>query len=182
MDSPAPFLKKSKQKFSGFTLIEMLVVITLTGILFGIGLTSYNTFNRNQILQQAAEQLRSDLRLAQNKALAGQKLDGYCIQNNETLKGYRLLFDSATEYSIRAICSNGDVPSSAIKTVNLDSKDISITSTIDYGALDTGKKVDFFVLARGVGLGDSDGATITLTANDQSKFIDLTAEGVIQIR
>lgn len=88
---------------NGFTLIELLVAISIIGIVFGIGMAKYNEFNRRQILVQAAEGLKSNLRLAQDKALAGEK---GCTG---ALEGYRVTF-STTSYSFRSQCSEGDGP------------------------------------------------------------------------
>lgn len=88
---------------NGFTLIELLVAVSIIGIIFGIGVAKYQEFNRRQILFQAAEELKSNLRLAQDKALAGEK---DCTGD---LEGYRVTF-STTSYSFRSQCSEGDGP------------------------------------------------------------------------
>ncbi len=57
----------------GFTLIELLVVVAIIGILTGVAIASYNSFNRSQIVQRAALQLKSDLRESENRAFSGLK-------------------------------------------------------------------------------------------------------------
>jgi prepilin-type N-terminal cleavage/methylation domain-containing protein len=103
-------------KNKGFTLIEILIVITLTVILFGIGLAQYMNFNRLQILEQAAQELKNNLRLAQTKAANGEKPDGCGVLN-----GYRVSFFSGDPYTytIQAIC--GGNPAGAVKTFSLPS-------------------------------------------------------------
>ena len=61
------------RKSFGFTLIELLVVITLFGIVSTLITASYTTFERNQRIRNATQTLKNDLRLVQNKALAGDK-------------------------------------------------------------------------------------------------------------
>ena len=61
------------RKSKGFTLIELLVVITLFGIVSTLITASYTTFERNQRIRNATQTLKNDLRLVQNKALAGDK-------------------------------------------------------------------------------------------------------------
>src|SRR3990167_2041470 len=61
------------RKSRGFTLIELLVVITLFAITSTLITASYTTFERNQRIRNAAQTLKNDLRLVQNKALAGDK-------------------------------------------------------------------------------------------------------------
>lgn len=57
----------------GFSLIELMVVVSLFGIAASLITASYLTFERNQRVRSAAEQLKSDLRLVQNKATSGDK-------------------------------------------------------------------------------------------------------------
>jgi len=55
----------------GFTLIELLVVMSIIAILGGSIIPSFSTYLKDQNLKQAQEQLKSDLRTIQNKALTG---------------------------------------------------------------------------------------------------------------
>jgi len=169
---PALQTKLIKQ-VSGFTLIELMVVVSLIAIMFSIGLASYNTFNRNQILQQAAEETRSNLRLAQNYALVGQKPAG-CA--GLTLKGYNFVTTVHT-YSINAVCSDDSI-SGPIKTVDLSSKNISISVNPNPPAT-----IVFLVLARGVDTGNVQDKTITLsTPSGLNRVIEISTEGVIKLR
>ena len=55
----------------GFTLIELLVVISIIAIIGGGIIPSFSKYTKDQNLKQAQEQLKSDLRTIQNKALTG---------------------------------------------------------------------------------------------------------------
>lgn len=57
----------------GFTLVELLIVISIIGILSAVGLASYVNFSRNQLVAQAARKIAQDLRLAQSLASNNQK-------------------------------------------------------------------------------------------------------------
>jgi|WetSurSiteA1Bulk_404760.scaffolds.fasta_scaffold00731_1 prepilin-type N-terminal cleavage/methylation domain-containing protein len=90
----------SKHAFKkGFTLIELLVVLTILGIVFSIGYANFRDYSRKQVLESFARQFRSDIRLAQENAIAGKKpegctvLDGYLVEFTENL------------YSVIAVCS-----------------------------------------------------------------------------
>src|SRR3989339_1397940 len=56
---------------SGFTLIELLIVVTIIVLVTGAAIPSFAGYVRNQTIIQATEQLKSDLRTAQNKAMTG---------------------------------------------------------------------------------------------------------------
>lgn len=55
----------------GFTLIELLVVMSIIAILGGGIIPSFSRYLKDQNLKQAQEQLKSDLRTVQNRALTG---------------------------------------------------------------------------------------------------------------
>ncbi|NMB70344.1 prepilin-type N-terminal cleavage/methylation domain-containing protein [candidate division WWE3 bacterium] len=65
---------KSAQNY-GFTLVELLLVITIMLIMAGAMIPSFNGYLKNQSLKQAQERLKSDLRSVQNKALTGALYD-----------------------------------------------------------------------------------------------------------
>ncbi len=79
-----PFFSLQK----GFTLIEILVSITILLLIVGGGIAAYTRFNDRQQLVQSAKNMQSSFRLAQKKSRAGDKpeacnrLEGYSIQGN----------------------------------------------------------------------------------------------------
>src|SRR5437762_5518928 len=88
----------------GYTLIEILVGLSIIGILFAVGYLNFRDYARRQAVVAASRALKSDLRLAQEQALAGQKPTG-C----GTLNGYQLNITSTTAYEIDAVCDVGNV-------------------------------------------------------------------------
>ena len=104
-----PQALKGRSPISAFTLIELLVIISIIGLLFTLGLAAYNNFNRRQLVDQATQELENNLRLAQSKAMAGQKPEG-CTG---TLLGYRVENLVSPEgdsyYTISAACSQSVV-------------------------------------------------------------------------
>ena len=110
-------------------MIEMLVVITLFGIVSTLVTASYVTFERNQRIRNATQTLKNDLRFAQNKALAGDKgvsnvsggdctdFTKCCPNSYETspsvidtfsLVGWYVTFDPAqtSTYTLTGACEN----------------------------------------------------------------------------
>lgn len=62
-------------KKSGFTLIELLLVVTIISIITVGIIPGFSNYIKNQNLKQSQEQIKSDLRSTQNKALTGSLSD-----------------------------------------------------------------------------------------------------------
>lgn len=90
----------------GFTLIEILVAITILLILSSIGVSNFTTYNDTQSLRQTSLTLKNRLRQIQGKALAGEKPAG-CTG----LQGWRMTFTTST-YTTEVACTSGAVTSS----------------------------------------------------------------------
>lgn len=75
---------------TGFTLIEILVGLTIVTVLFGTGFASYREFARRQILNSSYGKLGSALSLARQLALSGDKPEA--CPTNSVLNGYRVDF------------------------------------------------------------------------------------------
>ncbi len=89
---------------SGYTLIELLVGLTIISIVFSIGFAGYRDFSRRQTVVGVTKSIISDLRNAQQLALIGQKPDT-CTR----LSGYTFTAVSSTNYTISANCINGNI-------------------------------------------------------------------------
>ncbi len=55
----------------GFTLVEILLVVSIIAVLSGFLIPGFSNYIENQNILQAQELFKSDLRTAQNKALTG---------------------------------------------------------------------------------------------------------------
>lgn len=108
-------IHESPDRF-GFTLIELIVVISILLMISGGVIANYNNFNENQRIKQIALTLKTNLRFAQTKALSGDKPKApfSCAE----LDGYTVTF-SATQYSVQADCAAPDNSQGDITTVNL---------------------------------------------------------------
>lgn len=141
----------------GFTLIELLVGISITLIVFSVGIAGYRDFSRRQALTGVSKELKGNLRMIQQLALTGQKPEGATCA---TLTGYRFSLTGNTGYTLAASCndSNGAaVPDVVIKTVDLTPNGATITATVP--------NMKFKVLGQGTDLiqGVNSVNTITLT-------------------
>jgi general secretion pathway protein H len=66
----------------GFTLIEIMIVIVIIGITVGFALIAFGDFGESKRIMFAAEQLVSNLRLAQQKAIIETATLGLRIDTN----------------------------------------------------------------------------------------------------
>ena len=57
--------------FFGFTLIELLITTSIMALLVAVAVPSFQTFTRNQALRRGVEQVKTDLRTVQNRAVSG---------------------------------------------------------------------------------------------------------------
>jgi len=148
------------KNFKGYTLIELLVGISIVAVIFGIGLISYREFSRRQALTGVLKQVKADLRLAQQLALTGQKPE-VCTK----LIGYTFTATSSN-YKIIASCSGGTVET---KTV-----DISADTTISAGS------VTFKILGQGTSLSSPLTYTVTNTQAGTSGTVTIGVGGDIK--
>lgn len=143
---------------NGYTLIEILVGITIIGILFGIGYVSFREFSRRQAVAGAAKQIRGDLRLAQEQALAGKKPEG-CA--SKQLDSYSFSVSLPRSYTVQASCATD--PS---KSVTLSS-DLTIVAP-------SPNPITFKALGQGTNISQSGTATLTLTQAGTNNRVDIT--------
>lgn len=68
----------------GFTLIEIIVVLTVLGILVGIAAPALNTFVHSNRLVTTTNDLVADFSLARNEAIKRSKVTGVCKSSDGT--------------------------------------------------------------------------------------------------
>jgi prepilin-type N-terminal cleavage/methylation domain-containing protein len=131
-----------------YTLIEILIALTIVGIVFVIGYAGFRDFARRQTVISMARNIKSDLRLAQEMALSSKKPDGCSV-----LDGYEFNVSNVTqEYTISARCSGA--AQAPVKTVEMP-ENIAITKIPAFG-----EPILFKVLGQGTNL--PQGSLITL--------------------
>lgn len=110
---------------TGYSLIELLIVISIISVLVVLLIPQFNSFNQSQVLQNTASQLQSNLRTAQNNAISGVKCN-----INEPASSWQIIFTEGSEqdnYEIKALCSGANPTLVTIGTYLLP-KDIRIQS------------------------------------------------------
>jgi prepilin-type N-terminal cleavage/methylation domain-containing protein len=153
---------------SGYTLIEILVAMTIIGLIFSVGYVSYRDFARRQALEGSARRLEADLRLAQEQSLAGKKPTAIACSGEGALNGYDFYAETASSYVIQANCTGGLVD---IKTVQM-AEEVTLTSNPS--------RFTFKVLGSGTDLSTTADVTLTQTATGNTFNITVSPEGEIK--
>lgn len=149
------------KKLSAYTLVEMMIVISIVAVLLGFGLSAYGQARQRQIGQTASEQIISLLQESQTLASIGSKdCSGKYIGQQVTLSGSTL--------TTQALCetSSGAQTATVISGITFDS---SLT-------------LIFNSLTRGITLeAGAPSQTITFTTTSQLTYqIFLSSTGTIQ--
>lgn len=154
----------------GFTLIELLVVISVLAILGAFGFAALVNYDRQQTLKTAARDLRTNLRLAQSKAIVQEKPTACTV--NELLSMYRVRLVSNMTYKIIARCSSGTA------WVELDIKTLTLPINITITQPATFPSDLDFLVSTGALSGST--TTIILSGFGSTEPIIVNQNGVIQ--
>ena len=122
---------------AGFTLVELLITITIIAIATAAIIPSFSSFIRNQNVKQAQEQLKSDLRNVQNKALTGALSDATIGTNPVLYWGIRFTAGTGTgspryETFISAVnttCPSGAIPAAQLQGYAEVTTDLQVKAT-----------------------------------------------------
>lgn len=77
----------------GFTVVEMLVSISILVIITSFSVVNFNTWKKNEDLRQSIRELADNIRSAQTKSLSGEMFDG------DLPNGYGIYFSNASSSS-----------------------------------------------------------------------------------
>ena len=155
----------------GYTLIEVVIAVSIGLLVTGLGLAAYNRFNERQGLEAGGSQLYSDLRLAQSRAAASDKPVA-CASG--TLQGYRLLYltGSTTKYQVMALCDGELVDVGIIRTLPR-----GVETESGVGA-HCDNEATFYILGKGAVGGDFcikgfGGRYYKVSVSDSGEIVDL---------
>jgi prepilin-type N-terminal cleavage/methylation domain-containing protein len=105
---------------SGFSLIEVIVVLSLSGIVLGLGGIRYISYQRHQVLEKASQKFEANLKLAKQKAMSHNR-PANCAGE---LSGYKIWIDTTehepVSYYVSAICDGVEVLESSYKLTEED--------------------------------------------------------------
>lgn len=166
--TPLPANRQKAANRLGYTLIEILIGMSITGLIFSFGYMSYRDFARRQSLASSARRIRADLKLAQEQALSGKKPSSAACSAVGSLSGYDFYVDSITSYVIQANCIGGLV----------DDKAVEISSEISIVAVPN--RFTFKVIGKGTNLSAPAIITLTQAATEDTQVITVSPEGEIK--
>ncbi|KKR76039.1 MAG: hypothetical protein UU21_C0020G0016 [Candidatus Levybacteria bacterium GW2011_GWA2_40_8] len=147
---------------AGFTLIEILVTVVISGILFGGGIAAYRGIGDKQAVKQNGATFLSNLRAFQQKALASEK-PADCGANK--LESFKVSYVNVSSYSVKASC---------VGTATT----ITLTDEVEFTA--GFNDIDFQVLkAEVLNGGIEEEQTITLQKGSTSYQVTIEQRGVI---
>lgn len=96
-------------KEAGFSLIELLVVITIMGILLTLSIPAYRNFNEEQSVNQAASKVKDDIQFGINKSAAGINAHWYGITFQADSAAAPLPFGKYSNIEVTPKSSSGDI-------------------------------------------------------------------------
>lgn len=154
----------------GFTLVEILVGLSIMALLFVGGYTAYREFQRRQVVASVATELKTNLSLVRQRALSGEKgLD--CV--GKTFVGYQFGITDSTHYYYRPSCPDQAIYSNSTTTITLP-QGVAISGT--------NLPVVFKTIGQGTDLANDAVITITLTSDATStpKTVTIKKGGAIE--
>lgn len=151
-------------KPAGFTLIEVLVTVVISGILFAGGIAAYRGIGARQSLKQAGIEFQSNLRLMQEKTLSSKKPAECSVDPNDILLAYEVSWVNVNRYNIKPICKIA-VPAAT---------DIDLPEEVSFGGAFS--KISFFVLKAEI----TGAQTITLSSGGLQYQVIIESSGVIR--
>ncbi len=158
-------MKHGVQK--AFTLIELIIVVSIITIILGISLAKYNDFTEKKKLDQDADKLVDVLETARKKAMAGDLSGKTCPD----FQGYRVDV-SASSSVLNLCCKRGCTTSFQLSTYTLQGTN-SVTLP---------NKNIWFVPLTGQQLGGAGDQIINIKNKIIKKCMDIniSQEGVIE--
>lgn len=157
----------------GYTIIEILVVLTIIGILFAVGYANFRSFSQRQAVMDAAKTLQGSLRLVQQTALSGEKPDSPFCRPPNRLNGYNLRVNNSG-YTVEANCTGS--------SVGVVTKEVVLPFGINIGSIPSPNPITFYVLGNGTNIDPNSDAVIIFTQTGTNNVARVTVTSGGEIR
>lgn len=140
----------------GFTMVELLIAITLLGIVLGIGFVGMRGFNESSVVDRAATAVASDVTLTRSYAI--QRRSTVTMAADEANRRYEIRDASTGDVlEVRSFAADTDLPltrldvQTAGDALTFNARGLLVsggTATILVERMDTGKQVEVSALGR----------------------------------
>jgi type IV fimbrial biogenesis protein FimT len=122
-------MSRRRARAAGFTLIELMVTITLVAILAMLAAPSFTTWIKNSQLRTTAEALQNGLRLAQAEALRRNRQTVFSLTNSAAPENSLTAVANGRYWSINTVVLTGETTDVAafVQSGVLTSTGVSIT-------------------------------------------------------
>lgn len=174
----------------GFTLVELVIVLVIMSSLAAVGLASFVSYNRSQVVSVAVQNARTTLYSARSYALAQSNSPTQCLSGvcqcplGQSFVGYQVVFCCATGES-------GSCPSTCIVNDSKEHYELNLlcsssSFTLESDHFPTGVTVDGTSSSRSFlfhaisGAVDGSGSVIITNNLGQSGTVTVSPLGVVQ--
>jgi len=160
----------------GFTLIELIIVISVVTFMSIVGIVAYREYSQSQSLSAAAQDLAGTIQLAKSRSISQVK-PSTC--GTQSLDGYRINIPSFSqpEYTISAICegnANDTKTFKLLKGIEFD----DVATTISPG-IALGSGIFFPIITLGV---QGSGDIVIKGQNNKEAKVSVDSVGTIRIQ
>jgi prepilin-type N-terminal cleavage/methylation domain-containing protein len=129
-----------KKSILGFTMVELMFVISLLAILIAIAIPNYTRFKRRQAYKSAANELAADLTRASAEALRSEQYV-WVIFNTDTQNG-KIYYTVSRDYNDDLLTTNDDKPDTGLIGRKYPARDYMGATLWGKGLADA-KKISF---------------------------------------
>lgn len=158
------------RRAGGFTLIELIVAVTVIMVLTGVGAMSLNSFNDTKKLESIRQEVSNHIKLARNLAITKQ------LPNSLVNLEYTRVIFSSNEVTIVGVDSVGTTfPAPPYSKMKIDiNSGIGVSSSANFGfSKSTGRLTD------NNGVGTSVAIIVSVSKGTNTKIININDLGII---
>ena len=111
----------------GFTLIEVMVTITLLGVLLGLAAPSFSLWTRNAQVRTVSDALQNGARLAQTEAVRRNRQVVFFLSNDTDCTGTTAPAANGSFWVIRSVPLTAGDPAETVRCGNLADSSLGVT-------------------------------------------------------
>jgi len=152
--------------FKGYSLVELLVVISILGVIGTVSIASFVKFNDRQVVEGAVADVSSFYNLARQRALS-QIRPTQCLAN-QSLRGYQVVLNTLSgSYQLNGLCGNSNY------TISQKTLPTGVTFAT------TSPTSITFTVPAGVPTGSG---IVTINGYGKTKTITINSSGIISLQ